>query len=135
YKGKYYKHFLHQLVSSQLDMDRMDYLKRDSFFTGVAEGTIGHDRIIKMLHVVDGELVVEMKGLYSIEKFLLARRLMYWQVYLHKTVLAAEHMLILCLQKAKKMALSGTRFDIHHPLKHFLEHPLSDADFNEQDLS
>lgn len=135
YKGKYFKHFLHQLVSSQLDMDRMDYLKRDSFFTGVAEGTIGHDRIIKMLHVVDGELVVEMKGLYSIEKFLLARRLMYWQVYLHKTVLAAEHMLILCLQKAKKMALSGTRFDIQHPLKHFLEQPLSDAGFSEQDLS
>jgi len=90
FEDQYEKKFLHQLVSGQLDMDRMDYLNRDSFFTGVHEGVIGYDRIIKMLNVVDGELVVEEKGIYSIEKFLIARRLMYWQVYLHKTVLSAE---------------------------------------------
>ena len=101
FQDKYAKHFLHQLVSGQLDMDRMDYLNRDSFFTGVSEGVIGYDRIIKMLNVSDGELVVEEKGIYSIEKFLISRRLMYWQVYLHKTVLAAEQMLTKTLQRAK----------------------------------
>lgn len=135
YRDQYPKNFLHQLVSGQLDMDRMDYLKRDSFFTGVAEGAIGHDRIIKMLDVVDGELVVEIKGLYSIEKFLLARRLMYWQVYLHKTVLAAEHMLILCLKKARQLALSGERFDLCSPLKGFLERDQdAEAEFTDQML-
>jgi uncharacterized protein len=89
FQNKYSKKFLHQLVSSQLDMDRLDYLKRDSFFTGVTEGVVGSDRIIKMLSVVNDNLVVEAKGIYSIEKFLIARRLMYWQVYLHKTVIAA----------------------------------------------
>lgn len=94
FKNEYPKHFLHQLISSQLDVDRLDYLSRDSFFTGVVEGAVGLDRIIKMLEIVDDELVVEGQGIYSIEKFLIARRLMYWQVYLHKTVVAAEQLLI-----------------------------------------
>ncbi len=102
YTNSYPKRFFHQLVSSQIDMDRMDYLNRDSFFSGVAEGIIGYDRIIKMLDVVDDQLVVEEKGLYSIEKFLLARRFMYWQVYLHKTVIAAEQMLSKCLKLIRK---------------------------------
>ncbi len=101
FKGEYPKEFLHELISSQLDMDRIDYLKRDSFFTGVHEGVIGHERIISMLNVSDNHLVVEEKGIYSIEKFLVARRLMYWQVYLHKTVLTAEQMLIRTVLRAK----------------------------------
>lgn len=104
FNGQYHKKFLHQLVSSQLDMDRLDYLKRDSFFTGVTEGVIGSDRIIKMLNVVDDNLVIEAKGIYSIEKFLIARRLMYWQVYFHKTVLSAEKMLYLALKRARDLA-------------------------------
>jgi len=94
FQNKYSKHFLHQLVSSQLDVDRLDYLLRDSFFTGVSEGIVGSDRIIKMLNVADNKLVVDVKGVYSIEKFLIARRLMYWQVYLHKTVIVAEQLLL-----------------------------------------
>ena len=101
FTNKYYKKFLHQLVSGQLDVDRMDYLTRDSFFSGVSEGVIGYDRIIKMLTVHEGQLMVEEKGIYSIEKFLVARRLMYWQVYLHKTVLCAEKMLQLIIKRAK----------------------------------
>ncbi len=101
FEDKYEKHFLHQLVSSQLDVDRLDYLKRDSFFSGVAEGMIGLERIIKMLNVHDNSLVVEQKGIYSIEKFLISRRLMYWQVYLHKTVIAAEQLLIQILKRAR----------------------------------
>ena len=107
FKNQYPKKFLHQLVSGQLDVDRMDYLTRDSFFTGVAEGVIGYDRIIKMLNVHDGQLVVEEKAIYSIEKFLLSRRLMYWQVYLHKTVVAAEMMLIKIIQRAKYLIKNG----------------------------
>jgi HD superfamily phosphohydrolase len=107
FKGHYHKPFLHQLVSGQLDMDRLDYLNRDSFFTGVYEGVIGYDRIIKMLSVSNGELVVEEKGRYSIEKFLIARRLMYWQVYLHKTVLSAEQMLISAFKRARLLVRSG----------------------------
>lgn len=103
FKGEYRKAFLHELISSQLDMDRIDYLKRDSFFTGVHEGVIGHERIISMLNVADNHLVVEEKGIYSIEKFLVARRLMYWQVYLHKTVLTAEQMLIKTVLRAKEV--------------------------------
>ena len=102
FKNEYKKKFLHQLVSSQLDMDRLDYLRRDSFFSGVTEGMIGSDRIIKMLDVYDDHLVVEAKGIYSIEKFLVARRLMYWQVYLHKTALSAEQMLIKIMQRARR---------------------------------
>jgi uncharacterized protein len=104
FKNKYRKNFLHQLVSSQLDLDRLDYLRRDSFFTGVSEGIISSDRIVKMLDVVKDELVVEDKGIYSIEKFIIARRLMYWQVYLHKTVLSAEHLLVNILKRAKELA-------------------------------
>jgi len=103
FKGEYERIFLHELISGQLDMDRMDYLKRDSFFTGVHEGVIGHERIISMLNVSDNHLVVEEKGIYSIEKFLVARRLMYWQVYLHKTVLNAEQMLIRTVKRAKEL--------------------------------
>ncbi len=107
FEGKYQKKFLHQLVTSQLDVDRLDYLRRDSFFTGVTEGAIGSDRIIKMLNVVDDNLVVDAKGIYSIEKFIIARRLMYWQVYLHKTVLSAEKLLTQLLNRAKELALQG----------------------------
>ncbi len=107
FQNKYPKKFLHQLVSSQLDMDRLDYLKRDSFFTGVAEGNINADRIIKMLHLHNDELVIEAKGIYSVEKFIIARRLMYWQVYLHKVVLAAEYMLMNILKRAKFLVENG----------------------------
>jgi HD superfamily phosphohydrolase len=103
------KKFLHQLVSGQLDVDRMDYLNRDSFFTGVAEGVIGYDRIIKMLTVKDGDLMVEEKAIYSIEKFLVSRRLMYWQVYLHKTVLSAEMMLVKIIRRAKELIGTGQK--------------------------
>ncbi|HQW46204.1 MAG TPA: HD domain-containing protein, partial [Chitinophagaceae bacterium] len=104
FTGKYPKTFLHQLVSSQLDVDRLDYLARDSFFTGVSEGVVGYERIIKMLTVHEGELVVEEKGIHSIEKFLISRRLMYWQVYLHKTVLSSELMLVNILKRAKTLS-------------------------------
>ena len=120
FKGRYKKFFLHELVSSQLDMDRMDYLIRDSYFTGVAEGVIGYDRIIKMLDVVDHHLVVEEKGVYSVEKFLVARRLMYWQVYLHKTVLSAEQMLIAILRRAKKLIVSNVKVSCSENLHKFL---------------
>src|SRR6195952_4090576 len=103
FTNQYPKKFLHQLISGQLDVDRMDYLTRDSFFTGVSEGVIGYDRIISMLTVHNGELMVEEKAIYSIEKFLVARRLMYWQVYLHKTVLAAEQTLVRIIQRAKEI--------------------------------
>ncbi len=103
------RRFLYQLVSGQLDVDRMDYLNRDSFFTGVAEGVIGYDRIIKMLTVKDGELMVEEKAIYSIEKFLVSRRLMYWQVYLHKTVVSAEMMLVKIIRRAKELIANGTK--------------------------
>jgi HD superfamily phosphohydrolase len=105
----YPKKFLHQLVSGQLDVDRMDYLTRDSFFTGVSEGVIGYDRIIKMLTVHNGELMVEEKGIYSIEKFLVARRQMYWQVYLHKTVVAAEALLVNILKRVKALSKAGVQ--------------------------
>ena len=107
FKNEYRKKFLHQLVSSQMDLDRLDYLKRDSFYTGVSEGVISSERIIKMLHVKDDTLVVEGKGIYSVEKFILARRLMYWQVYLHKTVLSAENMLVNILKRARELARGG----------------------------
>jgi len=129
FKNQYRKKFLHQLISGQLDMDRMDYLNRDSFFTGVHEGVIGYDRIIKMLAVHDGGLVVEEKGIYSIEKFLIARRLMYWQVYLHKTVLAAEQMLIKTLKRAKALAMQGLELDVPKSLAFFLYQDFSTEDF------
>lgn len=120
FNGKYHRKFLHQLVSGQLDTDRMDYLNRDSFFTGVSEGVISYDRIIKMLTVQNDELAVEIKGIYSIEKFLIARRLMYWQVYLHKTVIAAEQMLIQILRRAKKLTVYGQDLFATRSLNHFL---------------
>src|SRR5882672_9069176 len=109
FTNNYPKRFLYQLISGQLDVDRMDYLNRDSFFTGVAEGVIGYDRIIKMLAVKDGDLMVEEKAIYSIEKFLVSRRLMYWQVYLHKTVLAAEMMLVKIIHRAKELINKGEK--------------------------
>ena len=119
----YPKKFLHQLVSGQLDVDRLDYLRRDSFFTGVTEGNIGSARIIKMLNIKDDRLVVEAKGIYSIENFLMARRLMYWQVYLHKTALAAEKMLINILKRAKELAEQGFELFASPALRYFLYHP------------
>lgn len=129
FKGTYPKKFLHQLVSSQLDMDRLDYLNRDSFYTGVSEGVIGSDRIIEMLNVSDGELVLEEKGIYSIEKFIVARRLMYWQVYLHKTVVATEYMLIHVLRRAKELAQNGTELFASPALNFFLSQEIKREDF------
>lgn len=129
FKGKYPKKFLHQLVSSQLDVDRLDYLTRDSFFTGVSEGVIGHDRIIKMIDVVNDELVIEAKGIYSVEKFLIARRLMYWQVYLHKTVLCVEQMMIRAINRAKELIANGTHLPATVDLSYFLKRPIDRAEF------
>lgn len=120
FKNEYPKPFLHQLVSGQLDMDRLDYLSRDSFFCGVSEGVIGASRIIKMLNIHNDQLVVEAKGIYSIEKFLVARRLMYWQVYLHKTSVAAEFMLVNILKRAKELASEGVDLFATPALKYFL---------------
>ena len=129
FKNKHPKQFLHQLVSSQLDMDRLDYLKRDSFFSGVTEGNIGTERIINMLDVVDDKLVVEEKGIYSIEKFLIARRLMYWQVYLHKTVVSAENMLIKTLQRAKELLNDGKEVYTNPYLGEFLKNNYTITNF------
>lgn len=112
FSNTYHKHFLHQLVSSQLDMDRLDYLGRDSFFTGVSEGIVGTDRIISMLNVHDDELVVDEKGIYSVEKFIISRRLMYWQVYMHKTVIAADQVLLNILRRARDLNISTFNFPI-----------------------
>jgi HD superfamily phosphohydrolase len=131
FRNDYPKNFLHELVTGQLDADRMDYLKRDSFFTGVTEGVIGSDRIIKMLNVVNDRLVVESKGIYSIEKFLIARRLMYWQVYLHKAVLAAEVMMVKILQRARQLCDKGIRLFADPDLDFFLNNHVSHADFSE----
>jgi len=120
FKNTYKKKFLHQLVSSQLDMDRLDYLKRDSFFTGVTDGNIGTERIINMLNVANGNLVIEEKGIYSIEKFILARRLMYWQVYLHKTVISSENMLMKLIKRAKFLISNGEEIFITSNLLYFL---------------
>ena len=121
FKNEYPKRFLHQLVSSQLDMDRLDYLKRDSFFSGVTEGVIGSDRIIKMLNVVNDQLVVDEKGIYSIEKFLIARRLMYWQVYLHRTVVSSEQILVMMLKRAQALTAGGSDLFATPALSYFLE--------------
>ncbi len=121
--------FLHQLISSQLDTDRLDYLKRDSFFSGVVEGAVGADRIIKMLDVTaDGHLGIEAKGIYTIEDFLVARRLMYWQVYLHKTVVAAEEMLRMAVSRARCLLRSGEDIFATEPLKYFLTHEVGEDD-------
>ncbi len=129
FQNQYDKAFLHQLVSSQLDMDRMDYLNRDSFYTGVSEGIIGSDRIIEMLNVHNGNLVVEEKGIYSIEKFIVARRIMYWQVYLHKTVVAAENMLIHALRRAKELVHRGDSVFSTPALAFFLQNQIGLSDF------
>ena len=133
FNGSYPKKFLHQLVSSQLDMDRLDYLNRDSFFTGVSEGVISSDRIIKMLNVVDDHIVVEEKGIYSIEKFLIARRLMYLQVYLHKTVIAAEQLLGKILKRAKELSVGDNELFCTPALNHFLVNTLSSERFMEEE--
>lgn len=129
FTNKYKRKFLHQLVSSQLDMDRLDYLRRDSFFSGVQEGVVGQDRIIKMLNVYNDELVVDEKGIYSIEKFLIARRLMYWQVYLHKTVVAAETILVKTIERAFHLVQTGTDLFASPSLKFFMEKQLSAEEF------
>ena len=131
FRDQYSKRFLHQLVSGQLDVDRIDYLNRDSFYTGVSEGVIGGERIIKMLQIVDDRLVVEEKAIYSIEKFLVARRLMYWQVYLHKTVVACEMMLVETLRRAKHLAMSGTEVFASPALLRFLSARHDRASFND----
>lgn len=129
FNNRYHKKFLYQLVSGQLDLDRMDYLNRDSFFTGVSEGVISFDRIIKMLDVADDQLVVEEKGIYSIEKFLIARRLMYWQVYLHKTVIAAEQMLVKILERAKELSGEGRNLFASPCFSYFLKNSISRDEF------
>ena len=129
FKDEYKKKFLHQLVSSQLDMDRLDYLKRDSFYSGVQEGVIGTERIINMLNVVDDYLVIEEKGIYSIEKFLIARRLMYWQVYLHKTVLSAENTLIKILKRARELIKEKKEIFATSALLSFLKNNFTKKDF------
>ena len=128
FTNQYEKPFLHQLVSGQLDVDRMDYLSRDSFFTGVSEGVIGYDRILKMLTVVKGELMVEEKAIYSIEKFLVARRLMYWQVYLHKTVLSAEKMLVRIIERAQELIRIGVSLKSASSVLDFFLHRQEPAD-------
>jgi len=128
---KYHRVFLHQLISSQLDMDRLDYLKRDSFYTGVAEGNISSDRLIAMINVVNNELVIEKKGIYSVEKFLIARRLMYWQVYLHKTSIVAEHMLVKVLMRPKELAEKKVELFCTSSLHFFLYNKINKDNFND----
>lgn len=129
FKNTHPKKHLHQLVSGQLDMDRLDYLNRDSFFTGVSEGVISWDRIIKMLNVAGDRLVIDEKGIYSIEKFIIARRLMYWQVYLHKTVITAENMFVSTMRRARELSLSGENLFATPPLQRFLKNIYKKADF------
>lgn len=129
FKGSYNRKFLNQLVSGQLDMDRTDYLKRDSFYTGMAEGNINTDRIIAMLNVKDDELVIEEKGVYTVEKFLVARRLMYWQVYLHKTGVVAEQLITRVLKRAKELANDGVVLEGSKPLLFFLYNKVGAAQF------
>jgi HD superfamily phosphohydrolase len=129
FRNSYHRKFFHALVSSQLDIDRLDYLKRDCFFTGVLEGTIGIDRIISMLHVFQDQLVVEEKGIYSIENFLNARRLMYWQVYLHKTTVSAERMLVNLIRRAQHLVKAGEHLVASESLLYFLEHGTTIDDF------
>ncbi len=131
FTNQYERKFFHQLVSSQLDIDRLDYLQRDSLFTGVSEGTIGADRIIKMLDIQDDQIVVEEKGIYSIENFLSARRLMYWQVYLHKATVSAEKMLIMLIQRAKFLVSQGENVFATPALQVFLNNDVRLQDIQE----
>jgi hypothetical protein len=128
FTGTYYRKFLHELISGQMDMDRLDYLRRDSFFTGVIEGSVGSDRIIRMLNVVDDSLVVDEKGIYSLEKFLIARRLMYWQVYMHKTVLSSESLLVNILKRAKEITTKGNDLFTTPALRFFLYNDIGHSD-------
>ncbi|GAB7256547.1 HD domain-containing protein [uncultured Polaribacter sp.] len=134
FEGKNSRKFLCQLISSQLDIDRLDYLKRDSFYTGVTEGNISSDRLIAMMNVKNDELVIEHKGIYSVEKFLIARRLMYWQVYLHKTGLVAENILVNILKRAKELAEKGVELYASSSLKYFLYNPISSDNFTLETL-
>ena len=134
FEGKYERKFFSQLISSQLDVDRLDYLKRDSFYTGVTEGNISSDRLITMMNVKDDELVIEQKGIYSVEKFLIARRLMYWQVYLHKTSLSAETLLVKVLQRAKELAKNGEDLFTTDSLKYFLYNTVTRESFDDTAL-
>lgn len=131
FEGNYVKGFLHKLVSGQFDMDRLDYLKRDSFFTGVSEGIVNYERLLNMMNIVDGQLVIEAKGIYSVEKFITARRLMYWQVYLHKTVIVAEFMLMKLLKRAKKLRMDGELLFATPSFDYFLRNNVSASDFKE----
>lgn len=135
FKGQYHRSFMLQLISSQLDMDRMDYLKRDSFYSGVAEGNINSERLIQMFNVQDDMLVIEEKGIYSVEKFLVARRLMYWQAYLHKTSVAAELVLTKILKRAKELTHNGTVLTASEPLQFFLQNKIALDDFNDDVLT
>lgn len=132
FTGTYYRKFLHELISGQMDMDRLDYLRRDSFFTGVIEGSVGSDRIIRMLNVEDDSLVVDEKGIYSLEKFLIARRLMYWQVYMHKTVLSSESLLVNILKRAKEIATKGNDLFTTPALRFFLYNDIGHSDLTDE---
>ena len=134
FKGDYHRKFMLQLISSQLDMDRMDYLKRDSFYSGVAEGNISSDRLIQMMTVVDDQLVIEEKGIYSVEKFLMARRLMYWQVYFHKTSLVAELILTKVLKRAKELTQKGIVLNCSESLLYFMNNKIELATFDNETL-
>jgi HD superfamily phosphohydrolase len=134
FEGNYHRKFFYQLISSQLDIDRLDYLKRDSFYTGVTEGNISSDRLIVMMNVNDDQLVIEQKGIYSVEKFLIARRLMYWQVYLHKTGLVAEHMLVNVLIRAKELAEKGDELFASTSLRYFLYNEINQDNFTDETL-
>jgi HD superfamily phosphohydrolase len=134
FKGDYHRKFMLQLISSQLDMDRMDYLKRDSFYTGVAEGNVNSERLIQMMNVVDDVLVIEEKGIYSVEKFLLSRRLMYWQAYLHKTSLVAELILTKVLKRAKELTLKGIHLPCSEPLMFFMQNKITLETFTPETL-
>jgi uncharacterized protein len=134
FKGDYHRKFMLQLISSQLDMDRMDYLKRDSFYSGVSEGNVNSERLIQMMNVVDDVLVIEEKGIYSVEKFLMSRRLMYWQVYLHKTSLVAELILTKVLKRAKELTQKGVVLPCSEPLNYFLQHKINLEDFTIENL-
>lgn len=135
FQEKYHRKFMLQLISSQLDMDRMDYLRRDSFYTGVAEGNINSERIIQMMNVVDDTLVIEEKAIYSVEKFLMARRLMYWQAYLHKTSLVAEVILTKVLKRAKELTQRGIVLPCSQPLLFFMQNKISQEDFDSKTLN
>jgi HD superfamily phosphohydrolase len=134
FKGEYHRKFMLQLISSQLDMDRMDYLKRDSFYSGVAEGNVNSERLIQMMNVVDDVLVIEEKGIYSVEKFLMSRRLMYWQVYLHKTSLVAELILTKVLKRAKELTLQGIHLSCSSPLLFFMQNRITIENFDASTL-